>query len=177
MRELLLLIFLALAASTVADQSPISRGAVEATAVVEEGGNRVTRPKKPTIDEMIYSTPDKMFAGVEEAQRAAMRATPPTGPSVNEMVTKALTGGDGVIQMAPMDERAVNAEAGMEQAAVAAFKEKTQIEEAKRRAEATAGSFGINAPTIALVLVLIGVFIARRRQKRRTDKNETDARS
>jgi hypothetical protein len=108
-----LLALLALAASTVADQSPSNRVAVETSATIEESSNHntsapVPRPRVPTVDELVHGTPDELFGGVEARQRQAARRGPPKSPSVDDIVRRGLTGGDGTIEMAPLDDTPTN---------------------------------------------------------------------
>jgi len=63
----------------------------------------VPTPPVPTMDQMLHSTPDEVFGATDAALHRAALAKPPKTPSVDDMVRKALIGGDGMIHTAEND--------------------------------------------------------------------------
>lgn len=77
-------------------------------------------PINPSIDDLIYSTPDELFANVDKAQRAQKQKLQATkAPSVADTVRSALTGGRGSIITNPLNDTAIDDTAQVAQADIA----------------------------------------------------------
>jgi hypothetical protein len=120
---------------------------------------------QPTVEQMIYCTPDEIFAPAEAALRKLERTKPPRTESVSGMMRKALTGGDGIIQSAPLDTRAANMDLAQTAADEAAEFERQHLGTADKgnraddpqypRQQATAQSDQTSAGSFGWIVALI----------------------
>lgn len=115
------------------------------------------RPTAPSIDDMLTKTPGEMFEETEAAQRAYARAKPPKSPSVDEMVTAGLTGGDG-INIAPINTASASTDRQNEARDIAAYKQ----EQERTRHERPRMAFA--ALLVLLPCLLVFAFLSRGRQ-------------
>lgn len=87
--------------------------------------------RRPTTEEMYHCSPDELFTEADRQTRGAKRAMPARAPSVDELVTKALTGGDG-IDIAPVDATALRVERAESDTLVAAETKRNAVTHGQR---------------------------------------------